>query len=57
MGRLHRYRRLPEERTHHGVMEPPMKFTVLEEMLFILEQGHENLLPLKRGVDWSDVEL
>ena len=56
-GCLHRYRNLSEERTHNGVMEPPIKVTVLERMLFILVQGHGEPLPLKRGADGSDVEL
>ena len=57
MDALHRYRNLSEERTHNGVMEPPIKVTVLKRMLFILEQGHGGPLPLKRGADRSDVEL
>lgn len=56
-GCLHRYRSFSEERTHNGVMEPPMKFRALERMLFILVQGHGEPPPLERGVDGSDVEL
>ena len=53
-GCLHRYRKFSEERTHHGVMEPPNE---IYGPRGDARPGAQEPLPLKRGADGSDVKL
>ena len=56
-GCLHRYRKFSEERTHHGVMEPPNQIYRPRGDAVHSRTGAQEPLPLKRGADGSDVKL